>query len=75
VARVKELKTSSSIDVEFMRRALALARRAALDNEVPVGAVLILEEEVMGEGWNLCSAVIRSRQSMPTRNRCGIINP
>jgi tRNA(adenine34) deaminase len=43
---------SSSRDVEFMRRALALAQRAALDGEVPVGALLILEDEVIGEGWN-----------------------
>jgi len=35
-----------------MRRALELARRAALDGEVPVGALLILGEEVIGEGWN-----------------------
>jgi tRNA(adenine34) deaminase len=35
-----------------MRRALELARRAALDGEVPVGALLILEDEVIGEGWN-----------------------
>ena len=43
---------SPSRDVEFMRRALALAQRAGLDGEVPVGAVLILEDEVIGEGWN-----------------------
>jgi tRNA(adenine34) deaminase len=41
-----------SRDVDFMRRALDLARRAALDNEVPVGALLVLDEEVIGEGWN-----------------------
>jgi tRNA(adenine34) deaminase len=35
-----------------MRRALELARRAALDGELPVGALLILGEEVIGEGWN-----------------------
>jgi tRNA(adenine34) deaminase len=35
-----------------MRRALELAKRAALANEVPVGAVLVLDEEVIGEGWN-----------------------
>ena len=39
-------------DADFMRRALELARRAALDNEVPVGALLVLEQEVIGEGWN-----------------------
>jgi tRNA(adenine34) deaminase len=43
---------SPSRDVEFMRRALELAQRAALDGEVPVGALLILEDEVIGEGWN-----------------------
>ena len=35
-----------------MGRALELAQRAALDGEVPVGALLILEDEVIGEGWN-----------------------
>jgi tRNA(adenine34) deaminase len=39
-------------DVDFMRHALALAQRAALDNEVPVGALLVLDEQVIGEGWN-----------------------
>ena len=39
-------------DVDFMRRALELARRASLDNEVPVGALLVLDENVIGEGWN-----------------------
>ena len=39
-------------DVGFMRRALELAQRAALDGEVPVGAVLVLDEEVIGEGGN-----------------------
>jgi tRNA(adenine34) deaminase len=43
---------SSSRDVDFMRRALALAERAALDGEVPVGALLVLGGEVIGEGWN-----------------------
>ena len=43
---------NSSRDVDYMRRALELARRAALDGEVPVGALLILEDEVIGEGWN-----------------------
>ncbi|MGB6353666.1 MAG: tRNA adenosine(34) deaminase TadA [Steroidobacteraceae bacterium] len=35
-----------------MRRALELAQRAALDEEVPVGALLVLEGRVIGEGWN-----------------------
>jgi tRNA(adenine34) deaminase len=43
---------SSSRDIDFMHRALDLAQRAALDAEVPVGALLVLGEEVIGEGWN-----------------------
>ncbi len=35
-----------------MRHALGLAERAAAEGEVPVGAVLVREGEVIGEGWN-----------------------
>jgi len=35
-----------------MERALELARRAAEEGEVPVGAVLVRDGEVLGEGWN-----------------------
>ena len=35
-----------------MQRALGLAQLAALENEVPVGALLVLQGEVIGEGWN-----------------------
>ena len=35
-----------------MRRALELARRAQEEGEVPVGAVVVLNETVLGEGWN-----------------------
>ena len=35
-----------------MRRALELARRAQEEGEVPVGAVVVLEEKILGEGWN-----------------------
>lgn len=35
-----------------MQHALALAQRAADEGEVPVGAVVVRGEEVIGEGWN-----------------------
>ena len=35
-----------------MRRALELARRAQEEGEVPIGAVLVLGDEIIGEGWN-----------------------
>jgi len=36
----------------WMRRALELAHRAEDEGEVPVGAVLVRGDEVLGEGWN-----------------------
>ena len=35
-----------------MRKALQLAQRAQAEGEVPVGALVVLEEKVIGEGWN-----------------------
>jgi tRNA(adenine34) deaminase len=35
-----------------MRRAIDLARRAAHEGEVPVGALVVLSGEIVGEGWN-----------------------
>jgi tRNA(adenine34) deaminase len=43
---------SSFSDSDFMRQALQLARRAGEQGEVPVGAVLVSGDEVVGEGWN-----------------------
>lgn len=35
-----------------MRRALELAARAEAEGEVPVGALVVRDEEILGEGWN-----------------------
>lgn len=35
-----------------MQRAIELALRAEAEGEVPVGALVVLEGEVVGEGWN-----------------------
>jgi tRNA(adenine34) deaminase len=39
-------------DSIFMTRALELAREAELAGEVPVGAVIVKDEAIVGEGWN-----------------------
>ena len=39
-------------DEQFMRRALELARRAGEEGEVPIGAVVALGGDIVGEGWN-----------------------
>lgn len=48
------LAQATDLDLEMMHRALALARRAAAVNEVPVGAVVYLADSgrVLGEGFN-----------------------
>jgi len=39
-------------DHEWMQHALLLARRAGDEGEVPVGAVVVQDDELIGEGWN-----------------------
>lgn len=43
---------STSTDSDFMRLALDLAREAAAAGEVPVGAVVVRDGEVIGRGFN-----------------------
>ncbi|WP_299015817.1 tRNA adenosine(34) deaminase TadA [uncultured Photobacterium sp.] len=44
--------TDLSQDELFMRRAIELAAKAEEEGEVPVGAVVVYEGQVIGEGWN-----------------------
>ncbi|MCC6170997.1 MAG: tRNA adenosine(34) deaminase TadA [Gammaproteobacteria bacterium] len=39
-------------DTDHMRRALGLARDAAVRGEVPVGAIVVRGDECLGEGYN-----------------------
>lgn len=39
-------------DVRHMQRAIQLGQRARDEGEVPVGALVVLNGEVVGEGWN-----------------------
>lgn len=42
----------SSMDEQWMHRALLLAQHAQQQGEVPVGAILVKDQNVIGEGWN-----------------------
>ncbi len=44
--------TSSERDIRFMRRALELAEEAAALGEVPVGAVVVMGDEIIAEAYN-----------------------
>ena len=40
------------LDQEWMQEAINLAQYAATQQEVPVGAILVHEGKVIGQGWN-----------------------
>ena len=39
-------------DIEYMKKALALAEKAKALGEVPIGAVVVWDDEIVGEGYN-----------------------
>lgn len=44
--------TEKQIDEYYMQQALALAEQAASEDEVPVGAIVVVEGEIIGRGYN-----------------------
>jgi tRNA(adenine34) deaminase len=46
------MSTLDQQDEAWMAEALLLANRAAEENEVPIGAVVVRNSEVIGRGWN-----------------------
>jgi len=42
----------SENDLHWMRHAIELARQGQESGEVPVGAVIVKDDQVVGEGWN-----------------------
>lgn len=48
----RESLDGENLDEQWMQKALRLAQRAEALGEVPVGAVVVLEGKVIGEGWN-----------------------
>ena len=40
-------------DREYMRRALELAGQAAALGETPIGALIVYEDKIIGQGFNL----------------------
>ena len=39
-------------DKDWMQHAFELAKKAGAQDEVPVGAVIVYEDKIIGEGWN-----------------------
>ena len=49
---VTSAATDAATDEHWMRCALELAKQAEDESEVPVGALVVLNGEIIGEGWN-----------------------
>lgn len=45
-------KINGDFDIMMMSRALELSRRAEAEGEVPVGAIIVMDNEIIAEGWN-----------------------
>lgn len=45
-------EAAAADDARWMQHALGLARQAERSGEVPVGAVVVRDGEIVGEGWN-----------------------
>jgi len=50
--RCPEEWDQSEKDLFWMQKAFELAQRSEAENEVPVGAVVVLGDELIAEGWN-----------------------
>ena len=64
-------------DQEWMEHAIALAAKAASENEIPVGAIVVLNDEIIGEGYNapisLCDPTAHA-EIQAIRNACKTMN-
>lgn len=52
MSTIHQSNEQNELDIFWMQHALELAKRAESEGEVPVGAVVVYEEQIIGEGWN-----------------------
>ncbi|WP_333795685.1 tRNA adenosine(34) deaminase TadA [Rheinheimera sp.] len=53
MSEIPQVVTEQQTDERWMHYALALADKAEQAGEIPVGAVLVKDNQVIGEGWNM----------------------
>ena len=49
---MNDSQEQNDLDLFWMQYALELASRAESEGEVPVGAIVVYDEQIIGEGWN-----------------------
>jgi len=53
VKDINDVNTTLYSDQDWMQYALSLADKAEAVGEIPVGAVLVKDNKIVGEGWNV----------------------
>lgn len=54
---MEEAKNQATQDIKFMRMAIDEAKKALIEEEVPIGAVVVCGDRVIGRGHNLVEAL------------------
>ena len=49
---MKDIQEEIFSDAYFMRKALDLAHQAFEDDEVPIGAIVVCDNKIIGKGYN-----------------------
>lgn len=65
------------MNAEFMNTAISLAKKAASEGEVPVGAVIVKDGEILATGYNMREKqknVFAHAESIAIRNACEALN-
>tara|TARA_S200000501_G_scaffold23645_1_gene20443 strand:+ start:799 stop:1287 length:489 start_codon:yes stop_codon:yes gene_type:complete len=54
---MSEINLTQNTHEDWMRKALRLANKAMLEDEVPVGAIVVYKGKIIGQGYNQCNTL------------------
>ena len=54
---MSEINLTQNTHEDWMRKALRLANKAMLEDEVPVGAIAVYKGKIIGQGYNQCNTL------------------
>ena len=54
---MSEINLTQNSHEDWMKKALRLATKAMLEDEVPVGAIVVYKGKIIGQGYNQCNTL------------------
>jgi len=54
---MSEINLTQNSHEDWMKKALRLATKAMLEDEVPIGAIVVYKDKIIGQGYNQCNAL------------------